>query len=99
MNRSNPRKSTNPVNRSDPGKSEGSVVPVSADDPQYWIAYDVHHCKVGCVLIQAALGGDVPRDLFSRYFDTETWTVDASTCALYPIRESQLAALRARSTP
>lgn len=68
------------------------------DDPEYQIAYDVTHCKVGCVLIQAALGGDVPRDLFFDYFGTgDAWTVNASDCQVYPIRKSQLPALAART--
>jgi hypothetical protein len=54
-------------------------------DPEYLIAYDVTRCKVGCVLIQAALGGDVPHALFYDYFGTETWTVDATGCVVYPI--------------
>lgn len=63
-----------------------------AVDPEYRIAYDVVQCKAGCVLIQAALGGDVPRDLFFRYFGTDTWTVSTNGCEIYRIRQSQLAA-------
>jgi len=56
------------------------------DDPKYRIAYDVDRDKVGCVSIQAALGGDVPRDLFLRYFSTGyAWTVNASACKIYLI--------------
>lgn len=71
--------------------------PNEDDDPEYRIAYDVEQCKVGCVLIQAALGGDVPRDLFYDYFGTEAWTVSASGCQIYPIRRSQLPVLAART--
>lgn len=72
---------------------------IDEDDPEYRIAYDADRYKVGCVLIQAVLGGTVPRDLFSRYFDTDTWTLDASACIVYPIRRSRLGALAARTRP
>lgn len=67
------------------------------DDPEYRIAYDVDRCKVGCVLIQVALGGDVPRDLFFNYFGAESWTVNARDCQVYPIRRSQLPILVAKT--
>lgn len=68
------------------------------DDPEYRIAYDVDHCKVGCVLIQAALCGTVPHDLFYDYFGTgEAWTVNASDCKVFAIRRSQLPMLAART--
>ena len=67
------------------------------DDPEYRIAYDVKRCKVGCVLIQAAIG-TVPSKLFHDYFgDGAAWTVDASGCQVYPIRKSQLLLLAART--
>jgi hypothetical protein len=70
-----------------------------ADDPEYRIAYDVDRCKVGCVLIQVALGCDVPRGLFFDYFGTgEAWTVDARDCKVYVIRKSQLPALMERTS-
>lgn len=56
------------------------------DDPEYRIAYDVSRRMVGCILIQVSLGGDVPRDLFFRYFDID------------PIRQSQLLALAVRTS-
>lgn len=69
------------------------------EDPEYRIAYDVDRCKVGCVLIQAALGCDVPRDLFFKYFGTgEAWTVNARDCKIYPIRKSQLPQLAERTS-
>lgn len=68
------------------------------DDPLYRIAYDVDRCKVGCVLIQVALGGDMPRDLFFDYFGAgEAWTVKARDCKVYPIRKSQLPLLAAKT--
>jgi hypothetical protein len=70
----------------------------SDPDPEYRIAYDVDRCKVGCVLIQAALGCDVPRALFFDYFGTgAAWTVNARDCKIYPIRKSQLRLLAART--
>lgn len=67
------------------------------DDPEYRIAYDVDHCKVGCILIQAALG-TVPNRLFYDYFGTgDAWTVNAGDCKVYPIRRSQLPLLAART--
>jgi len=69
------------------------------DDPEYRIAYDVEHCKVGCVLIQAALGGGLPSKLFYDYFGTgAAWTVDAGACKIYTIRRSQLPLLAARTS-
>jgi hypothetical protein len=71
---------------------------VSDDDPEYRIAYDVDHCKVGCVLIQAALRCNVPNALFFEYFGTgSAWTVDARGCQVYRIRRSQLSLLAAKT--
>lgn len=67
------------------------------DDPVYRIAYDVDHCKVGCVLIQVALGGTVPSDVFYRHFPSEAWTVHATGCQVFPIRRSQLPLLAVRT--
>lgn len=69
----------------------------SDDDPEYRIAYDVDRCKVGCVLIQVALGGTVPSDLYHAHFAAEAWTVNARGCQVYPIRKSQLPLLAART--
>lgn len=67
-------------------------------DPEYRIAYDVENCKVGCVLIQAALCGTVPSALFYDYFGAgESWTVNARDCKVYLIRRSQLPVLAART--
>lgn len=67
-------------------------------DPEYRIAYDVENRKVGCVLIQAALCGTVPHDLYHEYFGAaESWTVDAAACQVYSIRRSQLPVLAART--
>ena len=69
------------------------------NDPVYRIAYDVDRCKVGCVLIQAALGGTVPSTLFFNHFGTgEAWTLNAKDCKVYPIRKSQLPILAAKTS-
>lgn len=74
------------------------VLATVSDDPEYRIAYDVGRRKVGCVLIQAAFGCDVPGPLFYDYFGTgEAWTVDASGCRVYPVRRSQLPLLAAKT--
>ena len=76
----------------------GDLQATADDDPEYLIAYDVERRKVGCVLIQAALGGTVPRDIYLDYFgDTAGWTVDATGCVVYPIRRSQLPVLAIRT--
>lgn len=61
------------------------------------IAYDVKAMKVGCVLIQVGLGGTVPSALFHEHFPSETWTVNATNCRLYPVTEAQLSVLAAKS--
>jgi hypothetical protein len=67
------------------------------DDPEYQIAYDVTRRKVGCVLIQAAVG-TVPSKLFNDYFGNgDGWTVDVSGCQVFSIRRSQLPMLAART--
>lgn len=71
--------------------------PEDVADPEYRIAYDVDRCKVGCVLIQAALGCDVPHDLYCDYFSVDAWTVNVGDCKVYPIRRSQLPVLAART--
>jgi hypothetical protein len=67
------------------------------DDPEYQIAYDVNLCKVGCVLIQAALGGTLPSDLYYEHFDVNAWTVNVAGCQVFPIRKSQLPLLVAKT--
>jgi hypothetical protein len=55
------------------------------------IVYDVKKRKVGCVLMQASLGGTVPNELFNKFFPSETWEVeDVRGMALYPVSEDQL---------
>ena len=67
------------------------------DDPEYQIAYDVTRRKVGCVLIQAAVG-TVPSKLFHDHFGNgDAWTVDASGCQVFRIRRSQLPLLAAKT--
>lgn len=37
------------------------------------IAFSTVLRRPGCVIVQAALGGTVPNDLFEKYFPAETW--------------------------
>lgn len=77
---------------------EASTMIDDSLDPVYRIAYDVSHCKVGCVLLQATLCGTVPHDLFNDYFgDSAGWTVNTAGCQVYSIRKSQLPSLAART--
>ena len=39
----------------------------------YRIAFSVERRRPGCVLVQAALAGTVPTDLFHDLFPAETW--------------------------
>ena len=39
------------------------------------IVFDPKLKRPGCVLLQVALGGEVPSELFSRLFPAETWLV------------------------
>jgi hypothetical protein len=42
---------------------------------KYAVAYDCTRKQPGCVLLQAAMGGTVPRSLFHDLFPAETWLV------------------------
>jgi hypothetical protein len=64
----------------------------------YRIAYDCDLRKVGCVLLQAALGGTVPNDLFHRYFSPESWLLAPTpNLKCYPVTEAQLSILAAKT--
>jgi hypothetical protein len=55
------------------------------------IVYDVTLMQPGCVLLQAALGGTVPRERFAQLFDTSSWLVAPTPdLQLYPVTEEQL---------
>jgi hypothetical protein len=53
--------------------------------------------RPGCVLLQAAMGGDVPSAVFHELFPAETWLVALTDdMAAYPVDERRsLAALSA----
>jgi len=44
----------------------------------YVLVYSLEDKRPGCVLLQAALGGTVPADLFYELFPSETWLVGSS---------------------
>ena len=44
--------------------------------------------RPGCVLLQAAMGGDVPRERFERLFPAEAWLfAPTDDMAAYPLDE------------
>jgi len=49
------------------------------------IAYNKTDMKVGCVLLQAALGAKLPTETISRYFDGHRWELDPSKCKLFTL--------------
>lgn len=79
--------------------SETSTTKTSDSDEEiYYIQYDCERRKVGCVLLQA-LGGTVPKGLFFKYFsNTKSWLLHPTPdLKLYPIKESQLELLAAKT--
>jgi hypothetical protein len=56
------------------------------------LAYDVKLKRPGCILFQAALGGDTKAIM---RFPTETWLIDTPgmSLKLYEVTEAQLAVL------
>ncbi len=63
------------------------------------IAYDIKRMRPGCVLIQAALDGTVPRDLFNELFPSEVWETGASDMRVYLATREQLEVLARKSKP
>ena len=56
--------------------------------------------KPGCVLLQVAFGGDVPREEFFRLFPSDTWLVfPVPDMAAYPVTEEQLLMLSEKVKP
>ena len=47
----------------------------------YVLVYDIELCRPGCVLLQTALGGTVPNELFIKLFPAESWLL-APTSAM-----------------
>ncbi len=57
----------------------------------YSIAYDCDLRRPGCVLLQAAMGGTVPTNLFGALFDAANWIIAPTPgLKLYPVSENQL---------
>lgn len=67
----------------------------------FHIAFSVRTKRPGCVLIQAAMGGDVPSRLFDELFPSEVWIAGGEPEApgafddmrLYPASRDQLTSL------
>jgi hypothetical protein len=56
--------------------------------------------KPGCVLLQVAMGGDVPREQFFSLFPSDTWLVfPVDDMAAYPVTEEQLLMLAENVKP
>jgi hypothetical protein len=52
------------------------------------IAYDISQMKVGCAIVQAALGGDT---MAADYFDTEDWVMTPTRgMRLYDLSPEQI---------
>lgn len=49
------------------------------------VVYNMKDKKIGCVLLQAAMGSTLPSGQVSRLFDTSLWELDPSKCKLYII--------------
>lgn len=55
------------------------------------IVFSPSQRRPGCVILQAALGGTVPRDTFSRLFSHTTWLVaPTDDMAAYPVDDPKL---------
>lgn len=50
------------------------------------VAYNMKEKKVGCALIQAALGSTFSGGDVTFYFDTLYWEMNPSKCQLYQVR-------------
>lgn len=49
------------------------------------VAYNMRDKKIGCVLIQAAMGATISRSWVALTFKTELWELGANKCQLYTI--------------
>jgi hypothetical protein len=57
----------------------------------YSLVYDVDLLRPGCVLLQVALGGTVPNEIFLALFPPETWLVGRTPgMKTYPTTPEQL---------
>lgn len=60
----------------------------------YRIVFDCKLRKPGCVLLQVAMGGDVPPRMFNDLFPAETWLVAPTPdMRVYCTTESELRAI------
>lgn len=53
------------------------------------IVYNMRDKKVGCVLLQAAMGSTFPPGQISALFDTSEWELNPSKCKLYTIKSQE----------
>lgn len=57
----------------------------------YALVYDCKLRRPGCVLLQVAMGGTVPSELFHRLFSNETWLLaPTDNMKLYRATEAEL---------
>lgn len=49
------------------------------------VVYNMRDKKIGCVLLQAAMGSTYPPGEVSRNFDTNLWELNPSKCGLFNI--------------
>lgn len=58
------------------------------------IVFDPIYLRPGCVLLQAAMGGDIPTERFHSLFPVETWlTAKSYLMGLYEVTEEELTRL------
>jgi len=60
------------------------------DNYDFTIAFDLKKMRVGCVLIQTALGATIPRALFHKYFPVEMWDVASSGMRVFKTKRDEL---------
>lgn len=53
------------------------------------IAYNMKDKKIGCVLLQPAMGATLPSRVITNIFDTDCWELSSSKLKLYNIRSQQ----------
>lgn len=62
------------------------------------LVYDCELHRPGCVLLQVAMGGTVPRDLFFELFDAADWLVaPTDNLTAYKTTEEQLRIVAAKT--
>lgn len=53
------------------------------------IVYNIKDKKVGCVLLQPLLGGDLSGGDVSRHFKPNTWELSPEKCKLYRVNNKK----------